>query len=250
MLSLVSITYGFRETALGFYVNTFYFANMIRETGIASETLHSPRVQRKRAERQQRIVETAMQLLAEGGLGHVTVQRLARELDYTPGALYRYFPSMEALLAHMQRVAIASLQVRLARAVAALPPDSEALDRLRAAAGAYLQSTVDAPHEMSLISQLLAVPRALIGDEQNRETLPRIVAVLHVIEQLIAEAQASGALTPGPARERTVQLWAALQGAVQLDKLSRFDATLFSATTVGAGLVESVLVGWGAQPHA
>ena len=191
-----------------------------------------------------------MDLLAEGRLAHVTVHRLARELDYTPGALYRYFPSMEALLAHMQRVAIASLQMRLTQAVSALPPESEALDRLRAAANAYLQSTVDAPHEMSLIGQMLSAPRELIGDEENRETLPRIAAVLHFVEELIVAAQDSAALTPGHARERTVELWAALQGAVALDKLRRFDATLFSAAKVGARLVESVLSGWGARPRA
>ncbi len=222
-----------------------YFANMVRKT--TSPKTHSPRIQRKRAERQELIVDTAMNLLIEGGLANVTVGRLAKELDYTPGALYRYFPSMEVLLAHMQRRAIDALQLRVGKAVVALGPDAAPLARIRAAAGAYLQSSVDATHEMSLVSQMLAVPQPLLGEETSMQTAPRIIAVLQFVEALITSAQDSGALEPGPAQVRTVQLWAALQGAVQLGKLTRFDP-VFSARNIGESLVEDLLTGWGASP--
>ena len=44
----------------------FYFLNMVRETAKGAST-PSPRIQRKRLERQEKIIETSMQLLADGG---------------------------------------------------------------------------------------------------------------------------------------------------------------------------------------
>lgn len=223
---------------------------MARENGI-SNSKHSPRVQRKRLERKEFIVDTAMTLLAEGGLESVTVGRLAKELDYTPGALYRYFPSMEALLAQMQRRAIASLQERITEAIAPLLGPGHELARLRAVAGCYLESTSSkTASERSLISQMLASPKVLIGDSIASETAPKLIALLMLVEQLISQAQDAGSLRPGPARERAVQLWAGLQGAVALGKLSRFEADLFSASHIGYGILENLLLAWGAGPSA
>ena len=53
---------------------------------------------RKRQERTQRILSTAQTILLNEGLEAVTVHRIARELDLTVGALYRYFPSKQAML--------------------------------------------------------------------------------------------------------------------------------------------------------
>lgn len=223
---------------------------MVHET-TSSDAAHSPRVQRKRLEKQEKIIGTAMRLLAEGGLENVTVGRLAKELDYTPGALYRYFPSMEVLLAHMQRRAITSVQQRITEALAPLSGPNQELTRLRAAAQTYLAATEgEAAHELSLISQMLASPKVLIGDPIASQTAPLLVALMLVVEELITAAQNAGALTQDSARARAVQLWAALQGSVSLGKLARFDSTLFSAQSVGESLLENLLLSWGAAPSA
>ncbi len=71
-------------------VNIVYFLNMVHQTD---------RRTRKRQERTQRILNTAQTILLHEGLEAVTVHRIARELDLTVGALYRYFPSKQAMLA-------------------------------------------------------------------------------------------------------------------------------------------------------
>lgn len=221
---------------------------MVREA-VSADTGHSPRVTRKRLERQEKIVDTAMALLAEGGLEHVTVGRLAKELDYTPGALYRYFPSMEVLLAHMQSRAIASLHRRITDALANLDDSSATLPKLRAASMAYLAAAAgESAHELGLVSQMLASPKVLIGDDIANHTAPKLIALLLLVNGLIEAAQDSGELSAGNSRERAVQLWAALQGAVSLGKLARFDANLFSAQSVGGQLLENLFVAWGAAP--
>jgi len=212
---------------------------------------HSPRVARKRLERQEKIVDTAMRLLGEGGLANVTVGRLATELDLTPGALYRYFPSMDALLAHMQCRAIDALRRRVLDAIENAGGVPLPLERLRAVANAYLDTSKgDAVHHLSLISQMLAAPHVLISDAMATQTIPKLAELLRAVEALIADAQASGDLSEGSARGRAVQLWAALQGAVALNKLTRFEPTLFSAPAVGRELLENLLVAWSASDNS
>ena len=77
----------------------------------------SPRVRRKRAERRERIVEAAFEAIAESGPADFSLNQLARDLDYTPGALYWYFASKEALVVEVQKRAFSELaeKIRVAR---------------------------------------------------------------------------------------------------------------------------------------
>ena len=97
---------------------------------------------------------------------------------------------------------------------------------------------------MALISQMLAAPRILIDKTQEVKTMPKVVALLLLVEQLVTSAQEAGELSSGCPRTRTVSLWAAMQGAVQLDKLSRFDATLFSVSELGESITEDLFCAW------
>ena len=225
-----------------------YFVNMVNELEGATRS-HSPRVAHKRRKRKEKIIEIAMLLLAEGGLENVTVGHLAKELDYTPGALYRYFPSMDVLFAHMQLRAIGSLHTRIDEALGSLSGPDLSLQKIRTIARTYLgTSGKTTSHELSLIGQMLASPKILIDDPVASETAPRLVAILGMVQRLIDEAQDTGALRPGCARTRAVRLWAVLQGAAALGKLSRFDADLFSSQSIGEGLVADLLTAWGAAP--
>ncbi|MCP4447855.1 MAG: hypothetical protein GY811_21335 [Myxococcales bacterium] len=159
---------------------------------------------------------------------------------------------MEVLLAHMQWRAIASLHRRIKEALSPLTGPALELSQLRAAAATYLATTEgEAAHELSLISQMLASPKVLIADPIASEPAPLLVALLLDVEELITAAQDAGALDQGPARARAVQLWAALQGAVSLGMLEQFDSALFSSQSIGEGLLENLLLSWGAaQSHS
>ena len=69
------------------------------------------RSERRRKERSDRVLDAAMRLLVEEGAHALTIQRLAHDLDYAVGALYRYFPSKDALLADLQRKVIHELRI-------------------------------------------------------------------------------------------------------------------------------------------
>jgi AcrR family transcriptional regulator len=214
----------------------------------------SPRVRRKRQARKERILEVAMELLAAEGLERLTVVRLAEALDYTAGALYRYFPSKDALLAEMQRHAVVELGRELALGVSRtseLRTDLPApLVRLVALSHAYVELFDIRQSEMRLINVLLADPRRLIGDDEAVHTAPLLLNVFAGVDALFEAAAAAGVLRPGPVRDRTMALWTSLQGASQLDKMRRFDPGGWNPSQVGQVIYRALLCGWGADPDA
>jgi AcrR family transcriptional regulator len=63
-----------------------------------TERRRSPRQERSRATHEA-IVEAAARLFAESGLAATTTARIARVAGVSPGSMYHYFPSKEALVA-------------------------------------------------------------------------------------------------------------------------------------------------------
>ncbi len=208
----------------------------------------SPRVARKRAARRARILTVAMRLAAEEGLERLTVTRLAEELDYTAGALYRYFPSKDVLLAEMQRHAIGALHDGLIGRLERHAGDE--LGSVVALADGYLAMLAEQPECVRLINFMLADPRNLVPDDEVAITAPKLAALLAFAGGVLDRAATAGALSAGNAATRTLMMWTALQGATQLDKMRRFDPVHFDPRAIGRGLFRSLLVGWGADPDA
>lgn len=80
-----------------------------------------------------RILDAALELLAEGGLGGLTMRALARRLRIDPMAMYHYFADKDALLAAAAERSFASLRPRM-------PAAGDWRARLRVLARAYLRT--------------------------------------------------------------------------------------------------------------
>jgi len=65
------------------------------------------------AERRPAIARAALRLLGQGGLAALKTGALAREVGLTSGALFRHFPSLEAILAETARLARDRLEATL-----------------------------------------------------------------------------------------------------------------------------------------
>ena len=57
-----------------------------------------PTARRSHGERREEIVDAALRIIAGGGIAALTVATLAEEVGVTGGALYRHFPSTDAIL--------------------------------------------------------------------------------------------------------------------------------------------------------
>ena len=199
-----------------------------------------------------------MQLVAAESLSALTMQRLATALDYTPGALYRYFASKDSLIAAMQRHALTTIHARLRarQQVFAesdrghdITPSTVSLFGLIDAALFYVELFDELPEHIRLITNLMGDPRRLVDDDDVRHNAPVIMALFGSVDELFDAAAATGALRPGSATQRTVVFWSSMQGIAQLEKLARFAPALFDVTTLGLTAARTLLIGWGADPE-
>lgn len=134
----------------------------------------TPRQARSR-ETRDAIVEAAARLFAERGLRRTTTAQVARLAGVSPGSMYQYFPSKEALVAAIYEREGARQQALLVRLVTELGTDD--VPRL-------IRAFVS--HWVELIEQDLALHRVLF------EELPRVSGFSAVLP---FDAQATQLLT-------------------------------------------------------
>src|SRR6187551_585938 len=99
------------------------------------------RREREKADLRERILGAARTLLVEGGREAVTMREVARRVEYSPAALYQYFPDKESII-HELCITDFSL---LASVLLALPQDGGPLALLCRTGFAYLQFARDYP---------------------------------------------------------------------------------------------------------
>lgn len=215
--------------------------------------------ERRRNEATQRIVDAAEAMLRTGGFEALTMHRLARELGYTVGALYRYFPSKAALVMAVlargldalhaeQQAAGGRVDAHLAR-VRSLEPEDAALLRLLVGLAGYEVFAERRPEQFRLLCGWLGQPGEPGLGSVSALLTPSLLAPTRHLRGLFESATAVGALAPGDARRRTVLAWAALHGALQMRRLAGLGIPEFGAAPLSPALLESLLAAWGADPE-
>jgi AcrR family transcriptional regulator len=210
----------------------------------------------------ERIVDTALHLLETEGYEGLTIQRLAKELGYAVGALYRYFRSKDALLVAllhrvMDRIG-EDMQAGLAiveRQRTSHEPGSprtplsrdEGLLRLLVCALAYVELAKRRQSEFGLISTLIGDPREFLKTEAAAPLVPMLIRLQLILASALEDAVKAGALAPGDSRDRAVILWAGVQGVSQLRKLGRFGVAGVELDRLVPIALETLLLGWGAE---
>ena len=174
-------------------------------------------------------------------------------------ALYRYFPSKDALVGELQRRVVAILDGKLAlidqrcSEWLALPASnpSESFEALApiAATGLFYAGLVHtAPEVFGLLALSIGDPRHLIDDQHAQAVIESALPMFSRLASQIERAVACGALEPAVAVDRAVILWGALHGVAQLGKLTRLAPDLLQADRLSGSLLHTLLVGWGADP--
>jgi AcrR family transcriptional regulator len=202
-----------------------------------------------------RIVRRGLAIAAGEGIDALTIHRLAAELDYTPGALYRYFSSRDALIAELQRSVIVFLGAAIGGVAAraaerSWPRDSErALAPVAAACLGFVDFARRWPGEFGFLSMYLSDPEYRLPEDEARYVHEATSASLAQLEAPLDRAAESGALTAGSAAARALTAWSALQGVLQTRKLARSQPSP-DAAELAVGLVRTLLIGWGADAAA
>lgn len=213
----------------------------------------SARTHQRRETRTETILDAAMRVLGRDGVDGLTLQAVAAELGLVTTALYRYFPSKNALLAALQRRTVTTLHGRLSVRIAELAarhaeesPRVRALLPIVALPGFYAAAKVAMPEAFRMLMTMLGDPRLLLADEDALHTAPLLGAMLGEVAALFGQAAACGALPSADVAEQTVIVWATLQGTLALGKLGRFDARMADPEALGNAALSALLRGWGA----
>src|SRR4051794_8903910 len=135
------------------------------------------RMVRKRELKTESVLDAATSVLEAEGLDGLTLGRVAEAMGLVPAALYRYFSSKDALLAGLQRRAIAQIGEVMAEALAELPGgdgEAVAIARLLAVGHAYARLPRRVPQAWHLISTMLGNPKALLSVDEAERTAPAL----------------------------------------------------------------------------
>jgi AcrR family transcriptional regulator len=156
-----------------------------------SQAQRTPR--RSGEARRREIADAALRVIAAEGLGHFTALAIAREVGLTDGALFRHFPTKEAIVdAAIDRVEELLFE--------GFPPTAgDPIDRLRA----FFSRRVEVIREHPAISRLVA------SDELARAGSARGVARIAsfrrrstgFVSACLREAEGGGLLAPGVGAE-------------------------------------------------
>ncbi|MFO0616365.1 MAG: helix-turn-helix domain-containing protein [Polyangiaceae bacterium] len=209
----------------------------------------------RRELRTEAILDRAMEILESDDLDGLTLQRVAQTLGLVTTAIYRYFPSKDALIAALQRRAVREISAHfeseletLTATLGKVAPATASLATLLTLADLYLSLPDTHPHEWRLVARLLGDPRQLLSDEEATKTAPLLGAFLERMESVFALAQETEALSPGDANARVYAFWSALHGAHCMDKARRVARRAPSVADIGRFASGALLTSWGATP--
>jgi len=221
-------------------VNGIYYSSVAR-------TKTRPR-ERRREANVARILDVAMGAIVEGGFRSFSMNKLADACDYTPGALYRYFASKDALVSALVQRVLVDVGHTLRAGVEALPEDRP-LARIFALVDSYRRFSMEEPNRFALIASSFTEPeRVVASGEAAGEVIRAMVDTMAPLADALDAAQRLGHLSPGSVVERGLVVLASTQGVLQMHKQARVAPTLVDVEHLSSVTLVALLVGWGAEP--
>ncbi len=206
---------------------------------------HATPRQRRRAANLERILDTAMRMVVDVGFDGLSVNKLAKEVDYTPGALYRYFSSKDALMIALVARAIRDFHQEVSGNLAS---DLDPIQRIRAFALAFKDVALARPNRFGMVAMMMAHPRILVEDRVEAEpAMDALTEALQPLALAFAEAQAKGLIDEGDPILRALTMFSGIQGVLQLRKQARFSPGLLDLDRMSTEMVHTLLRGWGAK---
>ncbi|MEJ7839714.1 MAG: TetR/AcrR family transcriptional regulator, partial [Thermomicrobiales bacterium] len=163
------------------------------------------------------ILDEAGRLLREKGPSAVSMRAIARELGYSPAALYEYFPGIDDILAALYFEGVDGLDGRMRNALSGLDPHIPAIDEILELGRAYRTYAHSQPELFRLqFSENKPSPKA----HEMDGTRPGYGLLVHAIEKALA----AGEIIDGPVQVLAVHCWSAVHGFVALENSSHIQA--------------------------
>ena len=195
---------------------------------------------RRRVRNRQAILDAALALIEVSGIDGWSMRELAEQVDYTPGALYRYFDGKAALLAALTDESMDGLRTHLAKCESV---DGE-VARLIELGLAYIAYAAARPTLFRL--GLIEMPsrRTSVGQEPANDSPYAIL--LGAVRSALTTGALAGTGSFG-AEEIAYTIWATVHGMAVLEQthLRGFDADF---PTIHREALRRLLIGLAAVP--
>jgi len=195
---------------------------------------------RRRVRNRQAILDAALALIEVSGIDGWSMRELAEQVDYTPGALYRYFDGKAALMAALTDESMEGLRTHLAKCESV---DGE-VARLIELGLAYVAYAAARPTLFRLGLVEMPSRRTSVGQE------PASGSPYAILLGAVRSALTTGALTGTGsfgAEEIAYTIWATVHGMAVLEQthLRGFDADF---PTIHREALRRLLIGLAAVP--
>ncbi|MBF6124095.1 TetR/AcrR family transcriptional regulator [Nocardia brasiliensis] len=162
------------------------------------------RKERERAERHQRIIDTARELAETQGWEAVTVRKLAERIEYSQPVLYSHFAGKSAIVAAVAEQGIIDLTGEMRRAHAAAAGPADAMARV---ARAYLDFAAAHPARYdAMFSMHIDLVFGLDAPQPLKDAFAELEAMFR---PFVGEAELGA---------RTEVAWSAIHGLATLDR--------------------------------
>jgi AcrR family transcriptional regulator len=184
--------------------------------------LPTPR-QRRKAKNFGLILEAAARLIVEKGIENVSLREIAKEADYSPAGLYKYFDGKAAIFRHLLAFENAKLVARLKQLASDLPTEQ----RLIQSCLLYVEYNLENPAYPSLVNTLSSKRKK--ATDPIPEHSP-YAFFRELVQRWASENQIPLTDSYGQ-EEMTYAIWAMIHGmaTLRLNQLRAFDAD-FEAT--------------------
>ena len=196
------------------------------------------RQQRERDRTREAILTAARELFVAEGYGNVSMRKIAERIEYSPAAIYSYFPGKDDIFFALAEEGFRLLaEAGLAAAVGTLDP----LERLRRGLWGFYQFSKAHPEYFDLMFVDRAVP-SLNQDFQRFEFFQEVTSRAEAdIRACIERGQFSRALNPAAALH---VLWVGMLGAATIGLAQRL-APGEDPDALAHDLLETMLAGFG-----
>ena len=155
----------------------------------------------------QRILRAAMELFAIGGYKNVSMRRIAKKIEYSPGTIYLYFENKDDImlqLCYQGFESLLNLQHELDKI-------TNPRTRLSAAGRYYIDFALENPE---LYELMFSTEEVIKQADPEEESVP--LGSFRKLEQHVREWLDAGILSGGNPEAVTISLWAALHGLASL----------------------------------
>lgn len=191
----------------------------------------SPAVRRQQRRRQTVVDEAldhAAEIMAEQGVGALTISEIARRMELRGPSLYKYFDSLHAVYDALFTRGVAGNAAAVTAAIEALPPG---IDRLRVGAVATVRWCVEHP----ALAQLLYW-RPVPGFAPSTSTFAASQRQMSEVQGEFAAAVECGELAPAAASGDAIRLFTVIMSGLISQQLANepgapYDTGLFTSLT-------------------